>query len=226
MANASSTPLTFAQATALPNPKPQLWGLEFSEVVGQEINSGLYRMDGNLPTALCAGLTDPQCSGSTKLYQVITFDVCDANSKLTCIAGIWAVNSSGVRTEGQLVRSILFDSKQAIVENVSLNLPKSTSKGSIWKIPGVKNSLNSETYFVGSSSGMMKEPLNTKFEYGEISAGIKPVREITGDFSPSSLLPTWGSAGGKTTTASGVTCVAAEIGICQEPAEFPQGYRF
>lgn len=218
--------LTFAQANALPDPKPQLWGLEFSEVMGQEINTALYRMGPRLPEHLCEGLSDPKCPISASLYQVISFDVCNPNSKLTCIAAIWAVDSSGKKITGELIRPILFDPKQAVEENVSLNLPKNTSKGTVWRLPGVKNGLGTDNYFVASSTGMMKDANKTSFTYGEISAGIRPVKEVTGDYSPSTLLPTFGSGGGKTKSPSGSECVAVEAGKCQQAAEFPPGFRF
>jgi hypothetical protein len=224
-AKAETPLLTLAQANALPQPWPQLWGLEFSERF-EPAEAALYKMGDQFPEHLCDGITDPRCTGQVGLYQMINLDLCTDQSVLSCIVGMWVVDSSGNRINGEIVRPILFSQKQAVAENVELNLPKNTAKGIIYRVPGVKNNFNSDQYFIASNISMFKGKAEKAFTYGEINTGIRPVREIAGDYAPSVLLPTAGTGGGNTRAPNGSECIAVEIGICFEQAEFPAGYRF
>lgn len=224
-AQAENQLLTFAQASALPDPKPQLWGLGFSEGF-EPADAALYRMGEKLPQILCEGLTDPRCVGAVNLYQVINLDLCTPESVLSCLVQMWVVDSSGKKIEGEIVRSVLFNEKQAVKEDVTLNLPKNTSKGIVFRVPGVKNSLDSEQYFIATNITMSKSANEKAFIYGEINTGIRPVKEITGNYSPMTLLPTSGSGGGQTNDPTGNRCVAVEVGTCFQSADFPKGYRF
>jgi hypothetical protein len=157
---------------------------------------------------------------------MLNFDLCNQESTLSCIEGIWAIDPSGKRIDGELVRPILFDQKQAVDENIPLNLPKSTAHGFLFRLPAVTNSLGSEGYYVATHVSMFKGKSEKSFTYGEINTGLRPVRELQGNYSQGFLLPTSGSGGGKNRTPDGSECVAVETGTCLESADFPAGYRF
>ena len=222
-ATADQTLLTFAQAEAKPRPHVPSWGLNLDE--NQELGpTALYKTE-NDKSFLCDGLNDPKCLGEVDLYQILNFDICKDEFQLSCIVGIWAQNSSGKRIPGELIRTIAFDKKFAVTENVALNLPNSNAYGSFWKLPGVKNSSGSEEYLANTNVTMFKNAKEQKFTYGEINSSITPINEIAGNYSPITLLPGGGLTGG-TTTPQGEKCVRVESGICDLPAEFPAEYRF
>ena len=220
---ADQTLLTFAQAEAKPRPHVPSWGLNLDE--NQELGpTALYKME-NDKSFLCDNRNDSKCMGEVYLYQILNFDICKNDFQLSCIVGIWAQNSSGKRIPGELVRTIAFDKKFAVTENVALNLPNSNAYGSVWKLPGVKNSSGSEEYLANTNVTMFKNAKEQKFTYGEINSSITPINEIAGNYSPITLLP-GGVLSGGTTTPQGEKCVRVESGICDLPAEFPAEYRF
>ena len=220
---ADQTLLTFAQAEAKPRPLAPSWGLNLNE--NQELGpTALYKMV-NDRGILCENLSDKICAGDVDLYQILNFDICKEEFQLSCIVSIWAQDSSGKRIPGELVRTIPFDKKNAIAENVALNLPNSTSFGAIWKLPGVKNSSGSDEYLANSNITMFKNAKEQKFTYGEINSSITPINKIVGNYSSITLLPGGGWTGG-TTTPQGEKCFRVESGICDLPVEFPAEYRF
>ena len=203
----------------------QAWGLDIREGF-EKATTARYLMDGPRISHLCQGPSDLRCDGEVNLFHNLTFDVCTPDAKLACIDSLWAVDSNGSRINGELVRPILFDKQYAVNENIELNLPKSTSRGTIWRLPGVKNSSGTDTYFVATHVTMFKNAKRKAFEFGEINSGIVPVKEILGNYSPMVLSPVWGGSGGNDVTPEGDVCSAVEVGICQSPAEFPNNFSF
>jgi hypothetical protein len=220
---ADQTLLTFAQAEAKPRPHVPSWGLNLDE--SQELGpTRLYKMENNI-SLLCEGLNDTKCLGQVDLYQILNFDICKDEFQLSCIVGIWAQDSSGKRIPGELVRTIPFDKKYAVSENVALNLPNSTAYGAIWSLPGVKNSAGTTKYLANTNVTMFKKAKEQIFKYGEISTSITPISEISGNYSPIELLLTGGHRA-SLTTPDGKKCARVENGNCLLPAEFPSEYRF
>ncbi len=231
-AQAATLPLTNSQAHERWGgngfPASGLWLLEDFNLGFNP--SALYKTQttqSKTELTLCSGISDLNCANASNLYQVLNFDICEANSQLSCIAGIWAVDPAGKKIDGELVKSIPFEESQFVAENVALNLPKSTSYGAVWRIPGVKNGAGTEEYFAATRVTMFKQLNDSKFGYGEIESGIIPVRELRGDYGVRSVLPTGGQgATGPTRNLSGEECIALELGICRERVDFPAGYRF
>jgi len=222
-ATADQALLTFAQADAKARPHVPSWGLNLDE--SQDLGAtALYKMNGD-QSFLCDSLYDSKCVGEVDLYQILNFDICKEEFQLSCIVGIWAQDSSGKRIPGELVRTITFDKKYAIAENVALNLPNSTTYGAIWNFPGVKNSAGTNKYLASTNVTMFKKAKDQVFKYGEINTSITPIAEISGNYAPIELLPTGGNRG-TLTTPEGKRCARVETGICLLPAEFPAEYRF
>jgi hypothetical protein len=229
---AATPPLTNSQAIArwggIGFPASGLWLLEDFNLGFDP--SALYKTKqtaNKTELTLCSGINDPNCSETESLYQILNFDVCTPNSLLACIAGIWAIDQSGKRIEGELVRSIPIEERQFVQENVDLNLPKSTSYGSIFRIPGVKNEAGNENYFAATRVTLFKQPSQKKFELGEIASGIVPINELRGDYGVRSIIPTGGHGStGPTRSPAGEECVALEQGICRERVDFPSEYKF
>ena len=220
---ADQTLLTFAQAEAKPRPHVPSWGLFLNE--NQDLGpTALYKLV-NDSSLLCDGLNDPKCLGEVDLYQILNFDICKDEFQLSCIVGIWAQDSSGKRIPGELVRTIPFDKKYAVSENVALNLPNSTAYGAIWSLPGVKNSAGTNKYLANTNVTMFKKEKEQIFKYGEISTSITPISEISGNYSPIELGPTGGYRA-SLNTPDGKKCAGVENGNCLLPAEFPAEYRF
>ena len=229
-AQAEERPLTFAEAESkVTSGDTPYYGLVFKESFIAPQPSALYRSvdSGSLSNLLiCESVLDSSCDGAD-LYLTTRFDPCTATSQLSCLGNFWAVDSSGKRIEGNLIRTVPFVATQAFDENVPLNIPASRSYGTIWQLPGVKNSAGTENYFVISQVTMFKNRTESKFSYGEINNSIIPIEELRGDYVVPVLDGKGGmAASGLTAAPGGRECLALEVGICQAPAQFPSGYRF
>lgn len=224
-------PLTMTQGVAKWGASGvQAWGVWLAEDFQVPQASALYSVEdinGKTVSTLCTGLLDEKCGANKSLYQVMRFDICKEFSQLSCIANFWALDPTGKKTNGELVREVLFDPKQAIVENVSVNLAANTSLGGLWKLPGVKNTAGTENYFVSTNVTMFRSPNQKAFGFGEINSGIIPVEEFNGTYS----LPVLSVSGGSSTTGQNLSpdgrdCIVLEVNKCQTAVSFPDGYRF
>lgn len=208
----------------------QAWGVWLAEDFQVPQASALYSIEdinGKTISTLCSGLNDEKCASNKTLYQMLRFDICKENSQLSCIANFWAVDANGTKTNGELVREVLFDPKQAIVENVELNLTSNSSLGGLWRLPGVKNISGSENYFVSTNATMFKKPDQKTFGFGEINSGIIPVEEFGGTYSIPILSANGGSStDGQNLSPDGRDCIVLESTKCQAAVSFPAGYRF
>ena len=228
--HANEKPLTLMQAVAkYGGDGTRMWGLLLKENFLFPSPSALYKMketQSKTELTLCNGLSDAVCQGQD-LYQILRLDPCVAASQLSCLGDFWAVDSTGKRVETKFLRTIPFESPQAVQENLPVNLPASTSLGSVWQIPGVKNSAGSDQYFVYTYITMFKRATEAKFSFGEINNSIVAVEELRGNYGVPQIIPTGGSgATGATSTPDGRDCIALEIGMCLAPVNFPDGYRF
>lgn len=222
--------LTFNQAVSRYGGEgTRMWGLLLKENFQVPAPSALYKIKettNKTEVTLCNGLDDVACLGAD-LYQILRLDPCTENSQLSCQGVFWGVDPTGKKIEGKLVRTITFDSRQAVKENLDLNLPANNSIGSIWQLPGVINSSGGDKYLVFSNLTMFKRANENKFSYGEINNSIVAIEELRGNYGVPQILFSGGSAGsGPQETPDGRECLALEQGVCQAPVEFPVGYRF
>jgi hypothetical protein len=97
----------------------------------------------------CDDINDKICTDAAGIIGFINLTVCTDASNVACIADFWAVDPSGKRIPGKLVKSVPSDyGKFIFKENAAINLPDGTSQGSLWQLPGVINSAGKDTYFV------------------------------------------------------------------------------
>lgn len=231
VAYSADRPLTLSQGTAKWGASGfQAWGVWLAEDFQVPQASALYSIEdinGKTLSTLCSGFNDEKCSGNKSLYQMLRFDICKEISQLSCIANFWAVDSSGKKTSGELVREVLFDPKQAVVENVDLNLTANAALGGIWRLPGIKNASGTENYFISTNATMFKNSNQKAFTFGEINSGIIPVEEFSGKYS----IPVLSASGGSSTTGQNLSpdgrdCIVLETTKCQAATAFPEGMRF
>ena len=190
---------------------------------------------------LCDTIDDQVCTDAVGLAGFWNWDTCTDASNVACVAGVWAVDSAGKKTQGQLVKNVPEnDSRYKFKENVSINLPDSNGLGAVWKIPGVINSAGKDTYFVAvqnfvgvPSKASGTSVRNTKLFLGSLNAGIFPVEEVTGNFqlrevvSRNGQKASWVNGGnGNAYAVDGSRCAGNDLTICEAIREFPSGYRF
>jgi hypothetical protein len=187
---------------------------------------------------VCSDLDDKICTDSPGVAGTVDWDVCTESSTLACIAEIWAVDPSGVRIPGQFSKSVPENSKYAVAENPSINMPASNGLGGVWRIPGVVNSAGRDTYFVAVQSALnVDKPVgvsvrNSKLNMYELIAGILPVEEVPGTFQLRRAVdarePGQASSGstGSQYAPDGSICIAAGTSYCEAIRDFPKGYRF
>ena len=230
-----------AQAGLKISPNVVSLGLSFKE------NSELGRMpsilfaqgDVNVQETwlMCQNLADKICTDAAGIFGYSNWDICTDASTLACIADVWAVDPSGKKIAGELVKKVPSDGRYAVKENPSINLPHSNGVGAVWRLPGVLNGAGKDTYFVAVQSvvGRNKTPgtpvADMQLNLGEMIAGILPVEEIPGTFQQATATDAknggraWGSNGTQY-APDGAACAGTELTSCQAIRQFPAEYRF
>ena len=238
---ASTMQADVAQAGLKISPNVVSLGLSFTE------NSQLAEMpsilfaqgDVNVQETwlMCPDLADKLCTDAAGIFGYSKWDICTDASTLACIADVWAVDSSGKKIAGEVVKKVPSDGRYAVKENPSINLPHSNGVGAVWRIPGVLNGAGKDTYFVAVQSVVNLRKAagtpvaNLKLNLGELTAGIMAVEEIPGTFQPATATDAknggraWGSNGTQY-APDGSACAGTELTSCQAIREFPAGYRF
>ena len=238
---ASMIQTNVAQAGVKISPNVASLGLAFKE------NSELGRMpsvlfaqgDQNVQESwlMCPVLSDKLCTDAAGIFGYSNWDICTDASTIACIAEVWAVDASGKKIAGELVKKVPSDGRYAVNENPSINLPASNGVGAVWRLPGVLNGAGKDTYFVSVQSvmNMRKNPgtpvADLKLNMGDMIAGILPVEEIPGTFQPATATDAknggraWGSNGTQYAPDRSA-CAGTELTSCQAIREFPTGYRF
>ena len=186
---------------------------------------------------ICEDLADKVCTDAPEMFGYTNWDICTDAITIACIAEIWAVDASGNRTAGQYVKTAPNDPRYIVKEIPSINLPQSTGMGAVWKLPGVINSAGKDTYFVAVQSiiNQRKSPgtpvADIKLKLLDMTAGILPVEEISGEFQLTTANDTRNGLGafgsnGRQQAPDGSACAATDLNACQAIREFPTGYRF
>lgn len=185
----------------------------------------------------CKSAEDEICLNTTNIMMIHNLPVCAVDDSFDCIKAVWAVDSTGKKIEGQYQTALPakgFTDRDAIP---SLKLSAARGFGGLWKIPGVVNSGGEDNYFVSARSNAWinkgaGEPLNLKqVGYGPLMTGIIPVKKVLGNYPSVTSRPTWGRAGdpgntGPVYTPDNQRCTVTDVGFCELPQDFPDGYRF
>lgn len=185
----------------------------------------------------CANVDDELCTNATQVHVIHNLPTCSIDSSFDCIKSVWAIDSAGKRIEGQFLNSLPVKGTTDRAAIPSMLLSASNGFGGLWKIPGVLNSGGEDNYFVSMriSSFVNKATgvsLKTvPYYYGQVSAGIIPVKPVTGNYAPVNSRPSWGPGGfvantPPTFTPQGDRCTVVDTGLCELPQDFPVGYRF
>jgi hypothetical protein len=187
---------------------------------------------------VCKDVDDPICTTWPEVGAIANLAPCTESSQLSCIAALWAVDSSGKKIAGELVKNAGVDPRYTIDEITSIGFPKSDGMGSIWRVPGVINSAGTDTYFAATQltgntlKGAGTSTRSASFGFGNLIAGIMPIQEISANVEVRSALDAVSNPGtafgvsGTTYLPDGTFCAATEIGKCFAVREFPTEYRF
>ena len=185
---------------------------------------------GELRSRYCPTFESEACIQSEYVYLSHNWDVCNSKLVLDCIVGVWAVDPSGKRIDGQYLKSAPANVKYDYEESVPMNRPSSRGMGGIWKFPGVLNGAGKDTYFVSVQSQLnmnkaAKVPMSqAKFDGNNNRAAIFGVEEYPGNFEPP--YPVDGGRGGMDRLSDGTLCIAADTNVCNKVVAMPEDYRF
>jgi hypothetical protein len=190
---------------------------------------------------LCKALDDETCKNASNIRAVSYLPPCDATNAINCISSIYAVSDQGVKTEGKFQRYVAEGASHEYKSEVRFNLPQGIGQGSIWTLPGLKNSAGNEDYYVGArfdswapvSGGVIAQ----NFYPGRLVGGISPVSAKLGAFgvtipsdstNPSIDGSPNGGVGSRNSSndQSWKDCVVTELGTCYMAEDFPLGHRF
>jgi hypothetical protein len=185
----------------------------------------------------CVSADDALCTNATTAKTIHNLPACAVDSSFDCIKSVWAIDSTGKKIEGQFLNSLPVKGSTDRGAIPSMLLSTANGFGGLWKIPGVVNSGGEENYFVSmridswtfKTAGVALS--TTPFYYGSVTAGIVPVKPVTGNYAPMTSRPNWGPGGadqfsGPSYTPQGDRCTVVDKGFCELPQDFPAGYRF
>jgi hypothetical protein len=190
---------------------------------------------------LCKTLDDDRCTSGRNLRSVSFLPPCSASIDVNCILSLYAVDESGKKLEGTFNRYVSEGSSHEYPANPKYNLPQGKGQGSIWNIPGLKNSAGNEDYYLGAyfeswasyGGGRIFE----NFYPSRMITTVSPVETRLGAFGRNTPLDSTqksndGSPNGgvgysnSSQDQSWSDCVVTEVGKCYLPVDFPTGYRF
>ena len=185
----------------------------------------------------CASVDDALCTNATSVMVIHQLPTCVIDSSFDCIKSVWAIDPSGKKIEGQFLNSLPVKGTTDRPAIPSMLLSATNGFGGLWKIPGVTNGGGEDNYFVSMRISSWNEkaagvPLSsTQIYYGQVMAGIIPVKKVTGNYSPVNSRTSWGrdyvtTNTPPTYTPQGERCTVADVGFCELPQDFPDGYRF
>ena len=190
----------------------------------------------------CDDIEDKICTDAAGIIGYVNLTVCTDASNVACIADVWAVDPTGKKIPGKLVKSVPKDyGKFTFKENAAINMPDGTGQGALWQIPGAINSAGKDTYFVSSQFMLAQpdkkpgQPISAgKIFLSRLNTGISPVEEITGQYrlihprdngTARASWVDWGDTG-SWYLPDGSRCVGIDLTVCEAVREFPAGYRF
>ena len=186
---------------------------------------------------ICTSVDDKLCDEATMVMIIQHLPACAEDSSFACISEVWALDSSGNKTDGNYVTSLPAKSAYDRDPIPSMDLAAVRGIGALWNIPGVTNSGGEDNYFVSVKDNIWIEKaagssLRTKkVQYANISATITPVQKVTGGYRPNKATDkrdggvAWGSYGLSSTPAK-ERCAVTDTGTCEVTRDFPKGYRF
>ena len=215
-------------------------GLEFGR--SPNVVFGKGNLDSQETWLRCDDIDDKICTDAVGIIGYVNLTVCTDASNVACVADVWAVDPSGKKIPGKLVKSVPLDyGKFTFKENVALNLPEGTGQGALWQLPGVINGAGKDTYFVSSQFMLFQpekkagEPIRAgKIYLSELKTDISPVEEIPGQYkliqprdngTARASWVNWGDTG-NWYLPDGSRCVGTDVNVCEAVREFPTGYRF
>jgi hypothetical protein len=213
---------------------------ENSEIFGMpDVAIAWINQSDNTQNLICSSVDDKICDDAVSVNIFQHLPVCSVDSSYACISEVWAIDSSGKKTDGVYVKALPANSKYDREPIPSMNLSAVRGIGGVWKIPGVGNSGGEDNYFVSVRNDIWVEKrsgtsLRTqKINSLNISAAISPVQEVAGEYAPRKAVDKRdpngaGGAGssGSNSTPSKERCVVTDTGICEVVRDFPAGYRF
>ena len=190
---------------------------------------------------LCKTLDDDRCTSGRNLRSVAFLPPCSPSIDVNCILSLYAVDESGKKYEGTFNRYVSEGAAYEYEANPKYNLPQGKGQGSIWNIPGLKNSAGNEDYYLGayfeSWASYGGGRIYQNFYPSKMVTTISPVETKLGSYGRNTPLDSTqksndGSPNGgvgysnSSQDQSWSDCVVTEIGKCYMPADFPTGYRF
>jgi hypothetical protein len=179
---------------------------------------------------LCGSIYDETCTAATAISGWNHLPPCIAPIATNCISGVYAIDPSGIKTEGKFSKYATPNSKYDYPASEGNNLPQGRSQGGIWEIPGVVHSGGSDKYYVSTfldlwlNKAAGKRVSSEKFYFKSLGAVINPIKEILGNYNQ--LEPSDGFAFGIPNSPGPNSCVVTGGGLCFLPQEFPKEYRF
>ena len=236
---------TFASAAARVDLSAPIQGIDISEranfISHPQALYGINDSSTGEIWTLCKSLDDLACTAARTISVQNHLPPCLTTFTINCIQSVYAVDTSGVKIEGEFLKYATPDYEYDYPASAVNNLPQGKGQGGIWKIPGVNHSGGVDSYFVSTNVlGNLEKLADTRvasqrFGFNKFDTGIVPVIEVTGPFKQAIPLDSSHiDKFGKVTRATAVdrplaesyACAMLSTGICYSEKEFPSNYRF
>jgi len=176
----------------------------------------------------CASDSDNKCAISLLRKYVAILPPCSATITIDCIDGLSATDTSGVTTQGVLVRNMPTQGFTDFPGNPANDLPTGSTP-SLWSLPGVVNGGNTTQYLINFRTEGYANPGESKFSLSDYSANIFPVSlSAAGNYSPPKYLDST-SGFDQINGPQGPLadyCASFEAQDCALKQAFPSSYTF
>ena len=192
---------------------------------------------------LCKTSQDEICLAAQNVKATSYLPPCDTSITINCISSVFAIDENGKKSEGTFTKYVDEGSVREYAADPALNLPQGKGHGGVWTIPGVKNAVGGEEYYVGAllyswgSVDAANKRYKAAFYPQSLVSGISPVTRKAGAYGttiPSDSTnksndgsPNGGVGSSNTSQPQDWSdCVVTEVGTCFMAEEFPSNYRF
>ncbi len=140
---------------------------------------------------LCTSIDDATCRAGVNIYYLAHLPTCRDSLDLDCIVGMYAVKADGTRVDGVFQHGLPEVPSNPSEGNPALGIPRA-GVDSVWKIPGVMNGGGTDTYLaISEQFGIVSKTSGTsltqRIDPTTFSAGIIPVKELAGTYTPSNV---------------------------------------
>ena len=184
----------------------------------------------------CQSINDAVCTAGASIYYSAHLPKCADAADVDCVVGIYALKADGSRVDGVFQHGLPDSPPNPYAGDSSLGIPRSGVDG-VWNLPGIINGGGTDSFLViAEQFGLTSKPIGSqitqRIDPNSFSAGIVPVKEISGAYKPANVVLAPTANGAKRLAWQGPegpnvdSCADVSTTICAQREAFPSDVTF